>query len=258
MMTQAIDLKAIMLERSLDELDDARVQQERRRHGSSPPWNQDKDYPADPRAEALHEAAKNGDMEALRAELATFDGDVPEWEEFLDLTLLAVRRCDTTMLEILLEGGVGIPTGGDPHTCALHLAVSMEKGRALAEMLLDYDANPRGEDGQGTSVFMHAVESGRPECLALLARNGVLIDAVDHRGNTALHKAAWRNHGSVVQALLQLGADPEKRNLHGITPIQIAAGAEAEVATMVFQAWKDAITLEAAIIDAPAGPRLRM
>ncbi len=46
-----------------------------------------------------------------------------------------------------------------------------------------------------------------------------LLDRADHEGNTALHLAAARNHLPLAELLLARGADPNRTNLAGQTPL---------------------------------------
>lgn len=48
------------------------------------------------------------------------------------------------------------------------------------------------------------------------------VDAVNRSGATALHQASARGHTRLVQQLLQLGADPNIRDLSRFTPLQLA------------------------------------
>ena len=55
-----------------------------------------------------------------------------------------------------------------------------------------------------------------------LARKPGALGASDGRGNTALHLAAEQGHGQLLQALLDLGADPDARNKVDQSPIHRA------------------------------------
>ena len=55
-----------------------------------------------------------------------------------------------------------------------------------------------------------------------LANHGADVNARDREGSTALHIAANENLVATVQALLQAGADPERRNGHGQTAFELS------------------------------------
>lgn len=62
---------------------------------------------------------------------------------------------------------------------------------------------------------------------------GVPVDLTDASGNTLLMLAAYHGHTDLVAALLQCGADPDRQNDRGQTPV---AGA-------VFKRYAEVITL---------------
>ena len=70
-----------------------------------------------------------------------------------------------------------------------------------------------------------AVANDDTEEIQRLIEAGEDVDAVQsHSGNgTALHKAAWRDHARATARLLKLGADINKRNGNGFTPLMRAA-----------------------------------
>ena len=56
---------------------------------------------------------------------------------------------------------------------------------------------------------------------------GIDIDAVDSNGETAIHRAAYRNRGDAIRFLARKGANIEvwnKENNDGLTPLAIAVG----------------------------------
>jgi len=76
-----------------------------------------------------------------------------------------------------------------------------------------------GEDAGTESEVVEAVE------VALELGND--INAVDNNGETAMHGAAYKNYGAVVELLAAKGADPavwNRSNKHGWTPLTIARG----------------------------------
>lgn len=55
----------------------------------------------------------------------------------------------------------------------------------------------------------------------LLASSGIEIDAADDKGETALHLAVRYQQSDMVEALLDLGANPRSRNKAGHTPMHL-------------------------------------
>lgn len=65
---------------------------------------------------------------------------------------------------------------------------------------------------------------GDPEILELLSKAGADVDKVDFYGKSPLWSAAYHGCASAVTRLLILGADVNKKDDEGVTPL-IAAGA---------------------------------
>lgn len=71
---------------------------------------------------------------------------------------------------------------------------------------------------------MIAAENGELEFLKLLLpAERSLLDMKDSDGNTALHLAARKGHDSLVQALIESGADLGATNKRHNTPLEMAA-----------------------------------
>ena len=60
------------------------------------------------------------------------------------------------------------------------------------------------------------------DCLNLLIANGANVNAQCEIHCTALHNAALKNNASFVESLLNAGADPRLRNIHGLTALGLA------------------------------------
>jgi len=70
-------------------------------------------------------------------------------------------------------------------------------------------------------LIWRAVDCGRTAALPLLIELGFDVNAVgDHRGETALHWAAWHGNTEVISQLLAAGADPNRRDAsYDATPL---------------------------------------
>ena len=104
-------------------------------------------------------------------------------------------------------------------------------------MLLEHGADPLIPTANGTTPLMMAAGVGHDpgitrsaeheafEAVYLLAELGGDVNAVNEAGDTALHGAAWRERAdSVVQFLVDRGADVDAKNHRGWTPLVIAEG----------------------------------
>ena len=108
-------------------------------------------------------------------------------------------------------------------------------------------AGPADEDEEralalARRVFDHA-RGGRSDELSGYLDLGVPVNSTDAEGNSLLMLAAYHGHPATVRALLQRGADPDRVNVRGQTPL---AGA-------VFKGERDVV---AALVDADADPYL--
>jgi len=97
--------------------------------------------------------------------------------------------------------------------------------------LLARGADPNEEDGpSGQRPLLAAASNGDVEFVRALLDAGADVNATDRNGNTALSNAVYEysddRHGDyvpVLEALLEHGADPDKKNLHGVSPRKLAA-----------------------------------
>jgi ankyrin repeat protein len=120
--------------------------------------------------------------------------------------LAAASTADVPLLELLIK------LGGDPL-----LTNSQRTSPLLAAAGVGVGAP---EEAAGT-------ESEVLECVKILLKLGAEVNAVDDRGETAMHGAAYRNHPRVVQFLGDKGARIavwNKANKAGLTPLVIAEG----------------------------------
>ena len=78
-------------------------------------------------------------------------------------------------------------------------------------------------DEIGKSLLHYAAMSCSIETVKLLIEMGVSIDSVDEYGNTALSDAVYYCDNSIVaNYLISNGADPERKNLHGVSPRELS------------------------------------
>lgn len=217
-------------------------------------------------ARALHDAARAGNPEAIRAALAQ-GADINESDFITGAPLhIAVLEGQLEAVEILIDNGADLEaedelSGGHP----LHLAAALgrteiltllvargadpeardAKGRTplilstiaghagAVEALLDSSTDPdASEPYQGTTALHNAAFNGRLEVIELLLAHGAALDPLDSDGGTPLHWAVGNGQSEVIRLLVGRGADVNRKNNAGLAPIWIAryaADAEALV-----------------------------
>ncbi|KAJ3522166.1 hypothetical protein NM208_g12977 [Fusarium decemcellulare] len=158
---------------------------------------------------ALYHATIRGDktiMQLLLAEGA--DADIPN--NYGELALHeACFQIDEVAIQILLDGGANINAQDEVGETALHEAC-LRGDLRIVQILLGKgaDSNARKYTGETT---LHIASEGyfRGTIIDLLLDNSVSINAQDNLGETALYVAVLFRNESVVQQLLNNGADPD-------------------------------------------------
>ncbi len=121
--------------------------------------------------------------------------------------LLASKNVDTEVMRVLLEAGADPLVPNADLTTPLMVAAGVDMW------------NP-GEDGGATQED----EPEALEAVKLLIELGNDVQAVNDRGETALHGAAYRGAPSIVEYLVEQGAEIDAKSDQGWTPWTIANG----------------------------------
>jgi hypothetical protein len=120
--------------------------------------NEEWDFKSPEATLVLAGAAGSGTPEAVRDLVLA---GVPVGKGVL---LNAASRPDFAMVQMLLQAGAG---KGDPKQKDLALIVAARRGDAqIMKLLLNYGANPNGQDSEGATVLIAAASSGVPEVVA--------------------------------------------------------------------------------------------
>lgn len=88
----------------------------------------------------------------------------------------------------------------------------------------------------GQTPLHFAAEENEEVALEEHISRGCEVNAVDERGNTALHVAARKGHVSIIKVLLRHRAEPDTRNRDGKLPLDLAKKARREFAVVVLEA----------------------
>ena len=177
-------------------------------------------------ADSIHDAARNGDLTGVQAELnkganvnakreggATPLHDATEGghEEIVELLIVAGANLHART-NTMMGGGGWTP---------LHSAVS-HGYRGIVELLIVYGTDVDTRDSAGKSGLHDAALQGHKEIVELLISKGADLDAVSAYYGTPLHVAAGIGHEKIVESLIVNGANVSVKDGFGRTPLDAA------------------------------------
>jgi uncharacterized membrane protein len=118
---------------------------------------------------------------------------------------------------------------------------AVEKGDiARVRELLEKGADAGAVDNRGWTPLHYAAFAGYVNIAALLIGWRANVNARDKDGITPLHVAAARGHSGVVELLVKSGADVNARSYSGRTPLHVAAGnGHVEVVRLLLESGAD-------------------
>lgn len=110
----------------------------------------------------------------------------------------------------------------DGRTALHHAAIVGDQ--EIAEVLLRSGARPNSVDRQGWTPLHYAASGFHVSVAETLLQAGAAVDLVDENGNTPLFRAVFdsRGRGEMIQLLIRWGADSQRRNAHGVSPLDLA------------------------------------
>lgn len=122
-------------------------------------------------------------------------------------------------------GGGGSREAQELADSSLWYAAAHGDEERLAELIEDAaNVNHRERDQDNATPAIAAATEGLLACLLLLLRVPTCeVDAGDDWGYAPCHYAARQGHGACLQALLDAGAQPDRRAKDGATPAHLAA-----------------------------------
>ncbi|KAK3082798.1 hypothetical protein FSP39_005557 [Pinctada imbricata] len=104
------------------------------------------------------------------------------------------------------------------------LLATLNNHTKICEILLENNADINIQNKNGYNPILVASRNGNAKLISLFLQNGADIDShtLDD-GNTPLHFAAMMGNKVATKILLTRGADMEKKNEQGLTPVVVAS-----------------------------------
>ncbi len=105
----------------------------------------------------------------------------------------------------------------------LHYA-ALENNAAEVHRLLEAGFAAGAADKAGRTPLHFAAQEYSAGAATLLIEHGAPVDAQDSHGNTPLSNAVFYSNGrgELIQLLREAGADPQRKNNHGVSPVGLA------------------------------------
>lgn len=175
--------------------------------------------PAPPAKQSLLDLVANQNLDKIR-EIFGLDQDVNSVNAQGQTALhIAATKDLADIAAVLLARGASVDIPDRDGNTPLHLAVNSGSVTVLP-VLAQYGASLFSVNKEGKSVLQSALQQNPAIIPKLVTKN--TIGARDEAGNTVLHVAASQGLESLVDILIQLGADESARNKAGQTALDEA------------------------------------
>lgn len=178
----------------------------------------------------LHALAARAKDPQLFAYFVANGVDVNQADEEGNTALILASAYNSEKIVMLLTAMTeDINASNSKGESALTKAVGSNSA-SVARFLLRQGADLSAVDQKGNSLAYYLIESYSPrrqkdfeEKLAMLKKLDLDFESVQAEGNNLLHLAAKENELYLIETVLALGVDINKKNDQGMTPLQIAA-----------------------------------
>jgi ankyrin repeat protein/tetratricopeptide (TPR) repeat protein len=160
----------------------------------------------------------------FRERTGSRDQSLPQYP----ILIAAIIRRDLPQVEALLANGADVNAfapDGNYQSTAVMFAIyydSLELMEALLRHKPNLESTTRNEGRTALHQATARAEKSGVDFVEALIKAGSKVDAVDNKGWTPLHVAAWDGKPEVVSALLKAGANPNIHAQDGALPLSVA------------------------------------
>ena len=185
-------------------------------------------------ADPIHDAARNGDLAGVQAELDkgadvnakdTFffmdsgDGFIIPYYERTPLHEAAMEG-HKEIVELLITKGADVSVKSADGTTPLHFAV---RHKGITELLIEKGADVNAKGWKGLTPLHEAASSGHKEIVEQLIAKGADVHALDDNERNSLFYAARGGHKEAAELLIEKGGDVNAKDERGWTALHAAA-----------------------------------
>ncbi len=172
-------------------------------------------------ADDIIEAAKRGDLQAVKAILAEDPAKVKAVDEsdFTPLHYAAVGAHWDVFL-LLLHSGADINAKSELNSTPTHFACNHDR-TDMVKLLIDRGADLRVQNIFGMTPLHTAVWRNCPRVAELLLESGIDTSPASKEGWTALHYAYLSGHKECIDVLLKHGVPADVKDNNGKTPAEL-------------------------------------
>lgn len=158
---------------------------------------------------------------------------------------LLLQARDADVMRALLHGGADPNWTDAKGWSVLQRLVTRPRTAELVQVLLKSKVfiQRRIENGQDALLLTHLLFVDKLDAtsgttiLRLLVQAGADINGSDKDGETLLHLAVYNNAAYLTQIALELGADPQRPNQRGETPLRLATRLKADAVLEVLNQY---------------------
>jgi ankyrin repeat protein len=154
----------------------------------------------------IHEAARAGDMEAIRNILSSDPQQLNALDKVKFTPLdWACTRAQWDVARYLIEAGADVKAVGFDGGSAMHRACHYDKPEFVG-LLMSKGADPEQQNQWERTALHVATRRGCLKVVKLLLDRGVDIHATTREGWTPLHVACMSGHDEIIDLLIARGA----------------------------------------------------